>query len=190
LEPSTRAAITAALINTESTANQYGWNRAPVLFGLFDLPCHDEHGTLQVDPTLVEPGVWDVADPANPGEDLPIPHVLHHFARDLASAAMRDWLQEWLHRGARTCIGAGLVFEAWTGPARPGYRRGDLAKSPSHGEIRVVVAVDTDLGVHQVTRVRGAQISTERPWRQPSARSHDGTIVTGLRAVTELARTR
>jgi hypothetical protein len=190
LQPSTRAAITEALIETESTANQYGWDHAPVLFGLFDLNLSSDRGRLEVDPTLAEPSLWDIADPANRGENLPVPAVLHRFAHDLSATATRGWLHHWLHRDGRTCIGIGLLFEAWAGPAGPGYRRGDLATSPARREVRVVAAVDIDLGLHRVIRTRGEQPPTVRSWPHLPAWSSRRGVVTGLRALTELARTR
>jgi hypothetical protein len=121
--------------------------------------------------------LWDIADPANRGEHLPVPAVLHRFAHDLTGTAARGWLYQWLHRDGRTCIGIELLFEAWAAPTPPNYRRGDLATSPADREVRVVAAVDTDLGLHQVIRTRGQQPTVHSwphlpAWSRPSRRRH------------------
>jgi hypothetical protein len=190
LRPDTRAAIARVLINTEATANGYGWDHQPVLFGLFDRVAADGGTAIEVDPTFTETGLWTAPDPHRRGENLPAPVVLHRFASDLAAPATSRWLHDWLHVGGRICVGVGLVFEAWTGPRRPGYRYGDLAKAPAgrRREIRVVAAVDTDLGLHRIIRVRGEDNPHVDHWAHLPARSRHRSIVTGLHRLVHLAR--
>jgi hypothetical protein len=129
------------------------------------------------------------ASPTRRGENLPVAVVLRRLARDLTATPAQAWLRGWLHRDGRSCVGVGLIFEAWLGPVRPGYRHGDLSKAPAalRREVRVAAAVDTDLGLHRVTRPRGEE-PTIRTWPELPAWSRKRRIVTGLRSLTELAR--
>ena len=115
LHQDTRAAITTALVNVEATAHQHGWDHAPVVFGLFDHATNPDLRTLEVDVTLAGPAMWTAADPANRGGNSPVAVVLHRFARDLTTTPAQAWLRDWLHRDGRTCVGIGLLFEAWLG---------------------------------------------------------------------------
>ncbi|ROO62995.1 hypothetical protein EDC02_5004 [Micromonospora sp. Llam0] len=189
LRPDTCTAITTILAHTEATTHRYGWDQPPVLFGLFD---HQADGAamIEVDPSITEPGLWTTPDPRRPGMPLPVPVILHRLATDLTSHTGRRWLDGWLHTNGRTCVGVGLVFEAWAGPIRPGYRYGDLAKAPAgqRREIRVVAAVDTDLGLHRVIRVRGTDTPRVDHWTHPPAGSRHRRIVTGLHRLVHLVR--
>ncbi|MFY1673968.1 hypothetical protein ACN27G_29115 [Plantactinospora sp. WMMB334] len=195
LHPATRAAIPAVLTQLESAADQYGWDQPPVVFGLFDRPdiANDAGpglGALELDTTLAAPDLWTEPDPARPDESLPAPVILQRFARQLATPPARVWLRDWLTRDRRALVGFGLVFEAWAGPVAPGYRRGDLANAPAalRREVRIAAAVDTDLGLHRVARVRHGQPSTARSWPELPRWSQRRGIVVGLRALTELAK--
>jgi hypothetical protein len=190
LLPSTRAAITAALVSVESNAHRQGWNWPPVLFGLFDHVPSGDLRALEVDVTLAEPTMWNVPDPASRGENLPVGLVLHRFARDLTAIPAQQWLRQWLHRDGRTCVGVGLLFEAWAGPVHAGrYRHGDLARSAQRREVRIATAIDTDLGLHRVIRARGAQQPADQTWAEIPAWASPRRIVTGLRRLVELTRT-
>lgn len=192
LRPDTREAITTILLNTEATAHRFGWDGPPVLFGLFDHATADGMGTLEVDPSIVAPDLWRTPDPRRRSQHLPVPVVLHRVASDLSGAAARGWLCDWLHAGGRTCVGVGLLFEAWAGPVRPGYRRGDLANAPAHQrrEVRVIAAVDTDLGLHRIVRVRGVDAPHVGHWPRLPGWSRQRGIVTGLCRLVHALRSR
>jgi len=189
LRPATSAAITTVLVSTEATADQYGGDQPPILFGLFDHSTADG-GAIEVDPSITEPDLWTTPDPHRPGIPLPVPVILHRLATDLTSPAARRWLDGWLHTEGRTCVGMGLLFEMWVGPRRPGHRYGDLAKAPAalRGEIRIVAAVDTDLAVHRVIRVRGANTPHVDRWAHPPAGIRHGRVTAGLHRLVHLAR--
>jgi hypothetical protein len=186
--PSTRAAITAALASIEETGQRQGWDLPPVLFGLFDHLPSGESRALEVDDTLAGPTWWNIPDPTNCGENLPVSVALHRFARDLTAPVAQAWLRRWLHHDGRTCVGVGILFEAWAGLVSPGYRHGDLATSATRREVRVAVAVDTGLGLHRVVRARGGQPSVAS-WPELPAPARHRRIVTGLRSLIDLART-
>ena len=190
LLPDTAAAITTVLVNTEAIAHRYGWDQQPVLFGLFDHVTSSGEAAVEVDATIAEPEVWTVPDPHRHGAHLPPPVVLHRLARDLTSPAASRWLGDWLHQRGRTCVGIGLVFEAWAGPRRPGYRYGDLANAPAgqRREIRVVAAVDTDLGLHRIIRVRGTDTPRVDRRAHLPARGRHRSVLTGLYRLVRLAR--
>jgi hypothetical protein len=190
LRPDTAAAITTILVNTEATAERCGWDQQPVLFGLFDHVRADGTAAVEVDTGITEPDLWTTPDPRRHGDSLPVPVILHRFVTDLTSPAARRWLDGWLHASGRTCVGVGLAFEAWMGPIRPGYQYGDLAKAPAgqRREIRVVAAVDTDLRLHRVIRVRGADTARVDRWAHLPAHSRHRSIVTGLHRLARLAR--
>ncbi|MGI5214835.1 hypothetical protein [Plantactinospora sp. CA-290183] len=193
LHADTRAAIPAVLTGVESAAHQYGWDQPPIVFGMFgrvDLANSSSRGTIEVDPTLAAPDLWTTPDPTQPDESLPVPVVLQRLARELAAPGTQAWLQHWLRQDGRVCIGFGLSFEAWAAPMMPDYRRGDLAKAPAalRREVRIVAAVDTDLGLHRVSRLNGDQTPTARSWPELPPWSRRRGIVLGLRALTELAK--
>ncbi|MCW6004301.1 hypothetical protein K1W54_06860 [Micromonospora sp. CPCC 205371] len=190
LRPDTSAAITTILLNTEATADRCGWDQQPVLFGLFEHVRADGTATVEVDPSITEPDLWTTPDPRRHGLPLPVPVILHRFATDLTTPAARRWLDSWLHVNGRTCVGIGLAFEAWAGPIRPGYRYGDLAKPPTgqRREVRIVAAVDTDLRLHRIIRVRGADTPLLDRWAHLPARSRHRSIVTGLHRLARIAR--
>lgn len=189
LRPDTSAAITAVLVNTEAIAHQHGWDQPPILFGLFD-HLTGGNAAIEVDPSMTEPDLWATPDPRRHGAVLPVPIILHRFATDLTNPAARRWLDGWLHTDGRTCVGVGLLFEMWAGPMRPGYRYGDLANAPAgqRRDVRVVAAVDTDLGLHRVIRVQGADKPHVDHWAHPPAGSRHRRIVTGLHRLVHLAR--
>jgi len=190
LQPDTSTAITTILVDTEATAHRYGWDQQPVLFGLFDHSTAQGNAAIEVDPTIIGPDLWAEPDPHRPGMNVPPPVLLHRLARDLTSPAASRWLDHWLHERGRTCVGIGLVFEAWAAPHRPGYRYGDLANAPvgQKREIRVVAAVDTDLGLHRITRVRDVDTPRVDRWAQLPAGSRHRRVVTGLDRLVRLAR--
>ncbi|MDG4795023.1 hypothetical protein [Micromonospora sp. WMMD1082] len=190
LQPDTAVAITTVLRDIEAATHRYGWDQQPVLFGLFDHVTADGTAAVEADPSIAEPDVWSTPDPHRHGMTLPVPVVLHRLATDLTSPAARRWWDAWLHAHGRTCIGIGMAFEAWTAPIRPGYRYGDLAKAPTglRREVRVVAAVDTDLHLHRVIRVRGASTPRVAPRVPLPARSRHRSIVTGLHRLARIAR--
>jgi hypothetical protein len=190
LRPETSEAITAILVNTEATVHGYGWNQQPVLFGLFDHLRADGTAAVEVDISITGPDLWTTPDPLRHAERLPVPVALHRFASDLSSPAARRWLDDWLRTNGRTCVGVGLVFEAWTGRRRPGYRYGDLAKAPAdqRREVRVVAAVDTDLRLHRVIRIHGAQAPHVDRGTILPARNRHRSVITGLHRLVRLAR--
>ncbi|MFC0531340.1 hypothetical protein [Phytohabitans kaempferiae] len=185
LSPFTRAAITATLVSIEQAGHREGWDCPPVLFALFDHPAAGEP-LLQVDDTLAEPGLWTVPDPARPGQNLPTAVVLHRFAADLCAGAAQHWLRQWLRRDGRTCVGVGLLFEAWAGLVDAGYHHGDLATSSTRREVRVVAAVDAGGGLHRVIRGRGAQRPAVAVWPEPPAWAGTRRIITGLRRLVQV----
>jgi hypothetical protein len=190
LRPETCAAITTVLHNTEARAARYGWDQQPVLFGLFDHVRDDGTTAIEVDITIAESGLWTPADPLRHHGRLAVPVILHRFATDLTSPAARHWLGPWLHANGRTCVGVGLVFEAWAGRMRPGYRYGDLAKAPAdqRHEARIVAAVDTDLRLHRVIRPRGADTPHMDHRPLPPAHSRHRSVVTALHRLARIAR--
>jgi hypothetical protein len=189
LPPATTDAITAVLVGTEAAADRYGWDQPPLLFGLFDHVTADG-GAVEIDPSITEPDLWTTPDPRRPGVALPVPAILHRFATDLTSPAARRWLDGWLHTEGRTCVGMGLLFETWVGPRRPGYRYGDLAKAPAalRSEARIVAAVDTNLALHRVIRVRGADTPHVDRWAHLPAEIRHRRVTAALHRLVHIAR--
>lgn len=189
LRPATADAITTVLVSAEAAADRYGWDQPPLLFGLF-VNATAVGGAIEVDPSITEPDLWTTPDPRRRGVALPVAVILHRFATDLTSPDARRWLDGWLHTDGRTCVGMGLVFETWVGPRRPGYRYGDLAKAPAalRSEARIVAAVDTDLALHRVIRVRGADTPHVDRWPHPPALLRHRRVTAGLHRLVHLAR--
>lgn len=189
LRPDTRTAITNVLAQTEATAERFGWDFAPVLFGLFDRTAADGSAAIEVDTDFVGPDLLHVPNP-RPEGSVRLAVALHRFAANLSSAAARGWLRQWLHTGGRTCVGVGLLFEGWAGWIRHGYQHGDLAKAPAtqRGEVRVVAAVDTDLGLHRIVRVRGHDTASVDRWAHLPAWSRDRAIILGLSQLVRATR--
>ncbi|MBF9134741.1 hypothetical protein I0C86_38295 [Plantactinospora sp. S1510] len=103
---------------------------------------------------------------------------------------MRTWLRGWLHVDGRRCIGFGVVFEAWLGEARPGFRHGDLAQAPESARVqtRVVAAVDIDLRFYRAIRMRGAHAPAVTTWAAPPPQIRGTRIAAGLTRMVDRAR--
>lgn len=192
LHPHTRAALTAALTNTEATLQRHGWDLPPVLVGLFDRRLSIVDCRIEVDDTAVVPGTWHRPDPANPGENLHPVTVLIQLGTELAHPRLRPWLRDWLHREGRMFLGFGFCFEGWQAPIRPGYRHGDLAHGPAdqRTEVRAVAALDIDGHDYQITRRRGEPHPRVTVSDTPASQTSDSRILTGLRTLNHLGHTR
>lgn len=156
LNDATVTMLTDALIRTEAVADQRGWNNPPALLGLF--AHHSPRLTaIEVTPYPIDPKVWRLPDPDQPGETLPPPVVLGSIAGTLATASARPRYASWLRRNGRRFLGAAFVCEAYHAAPYPGYEPGDLNAVPAmaDAEIRLLTALDLDHRLYQITRTRG-----------------------------------
>ncbi|MEU6022594.1 hypothetical protein [Micromonospora sp. NPDC047134] len=186
LHPLTQQGLTDQLLTAERIQEHHGWDLAPNLLALFHHPW-SPHPHLVHSDSPVDPAVWH--DLPTGAQD-PRPAVaLHHLADTLATAPMRTWLRDWLHKDGRVCLGFALVFEAWIGAAHPTYRHGDLAQAPPSDrvEARVVAAADIGGRIHRIIRVRGAHTPTADSWAAPPPRIRDTRIATALTRLVQLA---
>jgi hypothetical protein len=186
LHPHTQDAFENMLAAAERIREHHGWDLAPDLLALFHLPMSAYPDLVHWD-FPVDRGVWHHPTIGDP--DLPPAVALHRLADALGSAPMRAWLRDWLHEDGRRCIGFAMVFEAWLGAVRPGYRYGDLAQASASArvETRVVAAVDIDLRIYRVLRVRGTHAPTVTAWATPPPQVRDTRIATGLTRLVNLA---
>jgi hypothetical protein len=155
LNDPTVAMLTDTLVRLEAVAERSGWNKPPVLSGLFT-----HHSPLmtavEVEPFPVHPKTWHLPDPDQPGETLPTAVILGTIA-DYLTRRARPGFARWLRPHRRQFLGVAFTCEAYSTSHYAGYRPGDLNQVPAmaDNEVRLVTALDVDGRLYQITRVRG-----------------------------------
>ncbi|WP_148062056.1 hypothetical protein [Micromonospora aurantiaca] len=92
-EPRTRDAVVRALIDVEAAHERRGWDLAPTLVGVFDLPPSSPRQGVHVDAGLFGPNVWHNPVLAHGDPTLPPGAILHSLADLLATAPARPKLR-------------------------------------------------------------------------------------------------
>ena len=194
INPSTVQALAGALMHTEASAEQAGWDADPVLLGLFDVPVSVTDRAIEVVTFPPDPATWRIPDPHRAGHNMPVPVVLQALAATLTSAQAPAWLPPWLRAHGRTLIGFAFCCEAWATSGFTGYEPGDLNAVPAmaDAEVRTLTAVDVDGRFYQVLRVRGEDTATLTIAEVPTAAMRDTVVVDALyrlAAITPAANT-
>jgi hypothetical protein len=151
----TVAMLTDTLARLEAVAECSGWNKSPVLSGLFT---HQSPlmTAVEVEPFPVHPKTWHLPDPDRSGETLPTAMILGSIA-DYLTRRARPGFARWLRPHGRQFLGVAFTCEAYSTTHYAGYRPGDLNQVPAmaDNEVRLVTALDVDGRLYQITRVRG-----------------------------------
>ena len=189
LTDNTVHAISTALAGAEATVDADGWDRPPLLLGVFT----DQPGGQPPRVHLAEfplPGRWNVPIPGTAGATVPIVFVLRSVADTLADGARPAEIGQWLHRPGLTFVAMGFCCEAWATRSYPDYRYGDLNAVPAmaDAEVRVLVAVDIDQRLYQVRRTRGEGIVDITVDNDPPSEAWEANIPDALRRLVTVMR--
>lgn len=182
-------AIRAALIGAEATVDDDGWDRPPLLLGLFtDQPEGQPPRVHLAEFPL--PDRWNVPIPGTSGATVPNAFVLQSIADILADGPRPAEVGQWLYRPGLTFVGMGFCCEAWMTRGYQGYRYGDLNAVPAMavGEVRVLVAVDIDERLYQVRRTRGDTTVEITVDSDPAASARQGNIPDALYRLVAVLR--
>ena len=182
-------AIWTALAGAEATVDRDGWDRPPLLLGLFT----DQPGGQPPRVHLAEfplPDRWNVPIPGTSGATVPNVFVLQSLADILAESPRSAEIGHWLHRPGLTFTGMGFCCEAWMTRGYQHYRYGDLNAVPAmaDAEVRVLVAVDIDQRIYQVRRTRGDTTVEVTVDNEPAPEAWQANIPDALRRLVAALR--
>lgn len=176
------AALTDALSRVETRVEELGWDNPPFLIGMFRSPGTDPL-TIEADLFPIQPEVWDL-----PGGH---PAAVFDLISDYFDTQdTRPHLARWLRPDERCFLSFAFVVEGWQTIAYEGYARGDLNEVPTmaDAEVRLLTAIDTDLRLYQIVRVRDSDKPTVTVLEVPPPPLWESTVGYALLRLVRLAR--
>ncbi|RKN50466.1 hypothetical protein [Micromonospora endolithica] len=188
LSAATAHALSEALIDTERTAEQAGWDNPPQLLGMFT----EADTPVEIAAVPVRPKTWHASNPLHPGAYIPATAILEVLTAYFTSPLTPAWLSAWLHQDDRAPVGSAFLCENPGDSRTPGHPYSDLRAMPDAADnaIRSLSAADIDGRYYYVLRRRGsdmASANTDHDSTPLIRQTTAGACLYRLRHLTRLA---